>query len=207
MLDCDLLPKGYSLRLILIRHGEPDPEARGRCHGRLDIGLSKAGREQIRAKFSLIRNVRAAALYSSPLKRAAESAAVAGACLRLRPILRPELQEICFGCLEGLTYGEIDKLYPEEFKLWMRSPTAIKFPGGESFADLKRRVLRFKESLFAPHDSQAVAVVGHGGPNRVILAEALGIPDSFIFRIDQAYGAVNIIDYFERLPVVRLLNG
>lgn len=207
MLDCGSFPKGYSLRLVLIRHGEPEREAEGRCYGRLDIGLSDAGRKQIQDKLKLIRNFKAVALYASPLKRAMESAAIAGASLGLQPTAAPDLQEINFGCFEGLTYSEIEKLYPEEFRVWMERPAEIKFPQGESFAEVKARVLRFKEFLLQTHAGDAVVLVSHGGANRIILAEALGVQDHMIFRIDQAYAAINIIDYFQGSPIVRLVNG
>lgn len=207
MLDCGSFPKGYSLRLVLIRHGEPEREAEGRCYGRLDIGLSDAGRKQIQDKLKLIRNFKAVALYASPLKRAMESAAIAGASLGLQPTVAPDLQEINFGCFEGLTYSEIEKLYPEEFRVWMERPAEIKFPQGESFAEVKARVLRFKEFLFETHAGEAVVLVSHGGANRIILAEALGVRDHMIFRIDQAYAAINIIDYVQGSPIVRLVNG
>ena len=207
MFDCGSLPNGYSLRLMLIRHGEPEQRAKGTCYGRLDIGLSDMGRTQIRAKMGLIGNLSAVALYTSPLKRAAETAAIAGASLGLQPIIRHELQEINFGRLEGLTYSEIEKLYPEEFRLWMEHPTEIKFPGGESFAEVKARVLSFKEFLFNTHDRQTVILVSHASTNRIMLADTMGILDPLIFRIDQAYAAVNIIDYLQGASIVRLVNG
>jgi len=207
MLDWDSLPNGYSLRLILIRHGEPEQEARGKCYGRLDVSLSETGRTQIQAKLASFRDLRAGALYTSPLKRALESAAIAGARLGLRPEIVSELQEINFGRLEGLSYDEIERLYPQEYQFWMGSPTEIRFPDGESFAEMKRRVLQFKESLFLVHDGGTVILVAHGGTNRIVLAEALAIPDDKIFRIDQAYAAVNVIDYFQGYPLVRLMNG
>lgn len=207
MFDCGFFPKGYSLRLVLIRHGEPEREAEGRCYGRFDVGLSDAGRKQIQDKLKLILNLKAVALYASPLKRAMESAAIAGASLGLQPTIAPDLQEINFGCFEGLTYSEIEKLYPEEFRVWMEHPAEIKFPQGESFAEVKARVLRFKELLLETHAGETVVLVSHGGVNRVILAEALGVQDDMIFRINQVYAAVNIIDYFQGSPIVRLVNG
>lgn len=207
MLDFGSLPEGYSLRLVLVRHGEPAQEAKSRCYGRLDIGLSDIGRTQIQAKSCLIRNFPAVALYASPLKRAMDSAAIVGACLGLQPIISPELQEINFGCLEGLTYSEIERLYPKEFRQWMERPSEIKFPEGESFAEVKARVLKFKEFLLNTHDGKTVILVSHAGTNRIMLAEALGIFDHMVFRIDQAYAAINIIDYFQGSPIVRLVNG
>jgi alpha-ribazole phosphatase len=207
MLDLAALPREFALRLILIRHGEPEQEAKGRCYGSLDVGLSESGREQIQSKLASIRNLRAEALYASPLKRAMESAAIVAASLRLEAAICAELREINFGSFEGLTYEEVEKLYPEEYKVWMERPTEIKFPRGESFAQVKTRVLKFKESLLTAHRGQTVIVVSHGGANRIILAEALAMPDPAIFCIGQSYAALNIIDYLVGSPVVRLVNG
>ncbi|HEX4606285.1 MAG TPA: histidine phosphatase family protein, partial [Candidatus Angelobacter sp.] len=96
---------------------------------------------------------------------------------------------------------------PQEYKLWMERPTKVKFPGGESFAEMKTRVLSFQGVLLHTHPNKTVVLVSHGGTNRILLAEALGIQDEMIFRIDQAYAAINVIDYFGNHPVVRLLNG
>ncbi len=201
------LPAGYSLRLILVRHGEPDQSAKGRCYGSLDVGLSERGRAQIETKLNLVRSLGAEALYASPLRRASESAAIAGPCLGLKPIFSPDLQEINFGSFEGLRYEEIERTYPEEYRSWMEHPAEVRFPQGESFAEMKTRVLKFKEFVRSVHSRQTVVAISHGGTNRIILAEAMRIPDEFVFRIDQAYAAINIIDYFDREPVVRLING
>ena len=207
MLDSGPFSKGYSLRLILIRHGEPEQEAKGKCYGSLDVGLSDSGRAQLEAKLTSLRNFTVEALYASPLRRAAESAAIVGLCFGLKPTLTPALQEIDFGRFEGLSYEEIEQLYPEEYRLWMEHPVEIKFPQGESFAEMKARVLRFKEFLLNNHAQQAVVLVCHSGTNRILLGEAMGIPDERIFGIDQGYAAINIIDYFDASPLVRLVNG
>jgi alpha-ribazole phosphatase len=201
------LPADFCLRLILLRHGEPEQAAKGRCYGSLDLGLSQNGRKQIEEKLASIANLRADSLYTSPSKRAIESAAIIGAFLQLDPILSPEVREIDFGVFEGLTYEEIEKRYPQEYKLWMERPTEVTFPQGESFAQVKARVVRFREFLLSSHPGKTVMTVSHGGANRIMLAEALAIPDAMIFRIDQAYAALNIIDYLTGSPMVRLVNG
>jgi broad specificity phosphatase PhoE len=206
--DCmAALPADCSLRLILLRHGEPEEAAKGRCYGSLDLSLSEAGKKQIEEKLPAIGNLRADALYTSPSRRAAATAAIVGSLIQLEPVLSPELREIDFGLFEGLTYEEIEKRYPQEYKLWMERPTKVNFPQGESFAQMKARVLRFIEFLLTTHPGKTVMTVSHGGANRIVLAEALAIPDAMIFRIDQAYAALNIIDYLPGSPIVRLVNG
>lgn len=206
-LDLAAFPREFLLRLILIRHGEPEQEAKGRCYGSLNVGLSEAGREQIQATLDCIQNLRAPALYVSPLKRAIESARIVAASLKIQPTVAADLREIDFGRFEGLTYEQVEKLYPEQYKLWMERPTEIQFPQGESFAEVKARVLRFKKSLLQSHPGQTVVVVSHAGANRILLAEALSIPEAAIFRIDQAYAALNVIDYLDGYAIVRLVNG
>lgn len=207
MLDYISLPDSYSLRLILIRHGEPDESVKGKCYGRLNVGLSQAGRMQIQTKLNSIQNLSAQALYASPLRRTIETAAIVGERLGLQITISPELQEISFGRLENLSYNEIEELYPQEYKLWMERPTEIQFPDGESFSQMKERVLGFERTLLHSKEGQAVVLVSHGGANRILLAQALGIPDEKIFRMDQAYAAVNIIDYLGESSIVRLMNG
>jgi alpha-ribazole phosphatase/probable phosphoglycerate mutase len=207
MLDFASLPQDFALRVVCIRHGEPDPAAKGRCYGRLDLGLSEAGRAQIQSKVEAVRNLKADALYSSPRRRARESSEIIRALTGLEPIFKAELQEIDFGSFEGLTYQEIERLYPEAYRLWMERPTEITFPQGESFAGMKARVLQFKRFLSTAHFGKTVIAVSHGGVNRILVADALAIPDPMIFRIDQNYAAINVIDYLPESPIVRLING
>lgn len=195
-----------SLRLILVRHGEPTEEVHGRCHGIFDVGLSEAGRIRLRSKINLLRSLAANAMYTSTSKRAVESTFEINRDLNLPVQAVAELCEINFGEFEGLTYREIEDRYPEEFKLWMEKPLAIKFPGGESYAEMKDRVLGFLAFLRRVHHGQAVLIVAHAGVNRIILAHALGLPGEKLFRISQAYAAVNVIDYFPESALVRLIN-
>jgi alpha-ribazole phosphatase len=207
VIDFAFLPAGCTFRLVLLRHGEPVPEAQGRCYGRLDLGLSETGRRQIEEKCKRLSTLRTQALYCSPLQRALESATIAGEILGLQPQIADELSELHFGRFEGMPYPEIERLYPDEFKMWMEQPTKMIFPGGESFEDLARRVLQFTCALPHRHVDQSVLIVAHAGVNRVILANALGLPDDLIFRIDQGYAGLSVIDYFSQHPVVRFINA
>jgi alpha-ribazole phosphatase len=203
--DCALAP-GVSVRLILIRHGEPEASARGRCYGKLDLSLSDQGREQIRRAARWLEKMPLTVVYSSPRRRAYESAKVIALERQLDISVEAELCEIDFGELEGLTYDEVARRYPDEYRAWMERPTEITFPGGESFMTMRERVLRCAARIRASHSGQMVAVVTHGGVNRVVLADALGIAPRDIFRLDQSYAAISVIDYYDQTPVVRLVN-
>jgi alpha-ribazole phosphatase/probable phosphoglycerate mutase len=194
-------------RLVLLRHGEPDDTVRGRCYGRLDPGLSLQGREQMRRTWRLLpHSGPIAAIYVSPSRRAIES-------VGLRANHRPEvtvderLREIDFGELEGLTYEEIATRCPETYDAWMTRPTEVSFPGGEGFSGMSARVLEAIDGIRRRHRGETVVTVSHGGVNRVVLAAALDLDPRRIFRLDQAYACVNIVDYLGDEPLVRVINA
>lgn len=202
----ETLAAGVTLRLILIRHGETEAAARGRCYGKLDVCLSDLGREQMRRVARRLKKTHINAVYSSPRRRAYESAEIIASKHNLEVSSDSRLCEIDFGKFEGLTYDEAAERYPEEYRAWMERPTEVTFPGGENFTALRERVTNCAAHIRASHSGQIVAVVTHGGVNRVLLAEALRMDSQDVFRLDQSYAAISIIDYYDQMPVVRLVN-
>jgi alpha-ribazole phosphatase len=194
-------------RLILVRHGEPEEAARGRCYGKLDVGLAHVGREQVERVASMLASSDLTALYASPRRRSLESARIVGRPHGLEPEVVEALAEIDFGLFEGMAYDEAALTYPDVYRTWMERPTEVVFPGGESFARMRDRVSGALAAIRSAHDRRTVAIVSHGGTNRVALAEALNLASADIFRLDQSFASVNIVDYFGETPVVRLING
>jgi broad specificity phosphatase PhoE len=83
-----------------------------------------------------------------------------------------------------------------------------RVPGGENLLDLASRVIPSIKEITGSHPGEEILVVAHGGVNRVILLEAVGAPLASMFRIEQDFGCLNIIDYYEDgNPVLKLLNG
>ena len=194
-------------RLILVRHTEPDASAHGRCYGSLDVDLSPVGRSHADALGAALSSFGVHALYSSPLRRALETARLIGAHLGLEPRVRPDLRELDFGELEGRTYEEIAASEPALWRTWMETPTAVRFPGWESYADLRARVAKALEEIREQHSGSVVALVAHGGVNRALLAPALGLRDDEIFVIPQNYGAVSVVDWHVDSAVVHSVNA
>jgi alpha-ribazole phosphatase len=193
-------------RLWLIRHGQPEAEVQGRCYGSLDVGLSPEGRRQMECVAARLGNAPLRAVYSSPRRRAAESAHLIAAGHSLQTTTLDALSEINFGSFEGLSYEEIERRYPVLYGQWMESPTEIEFPNGESFSTMRCRVRDSVQRLRQRHSGESIAIVAHGGVNRILLADALEMPKARIFRIGQRYAAVNRIDYFEHEPLVEMIN-
>jgi alpha-ribazole phosphatase len=194
-------------RLIIVRHPEPDASAHGRCYGRLDVALSASGRKHAEDIGRAIASLGVEAVYASPLRRSLETARLVGERLGLEPRERPDLRELDFGELEGRTYDEIAASEPALYRRWMETPTAVRFPRGESYADLHARVGNVLAQIRQAHPDSVVALVAHGGVNRVLLAIALGLRGDEVFGIEQNYGGVSVVDWFEEAAVVHVVNA
>ncbi len=193
-------------RVWLIRHGEPAAESRQRCYGSLDVALSPEGRQQMRHVAARLKVEPVAAIYASPLSRARESAAIVASATGQSVAVAEDLREIAFGDWEGLTYAEIERRDPELYRRWMETPTEVSFPNGESFAAMRTRVVRAFAAILDCHADQTIALVSHGGVNRILLAHALQMPDHAVFRLAQDYAAMNLLTFTQGFPVVQVLN-
>lgn len=160
--------------LLLIRHAETDWNQSGRWQGHTDIPLNETGRRQAAALALRLAIRPFAAVYSSDLKRAAETATILAEPHGLGPTLFEDLRERSGGTLEGLTGAELIARDPEllnRIRQGYESP-----PGGESNADLKRRAVPALERIVASHRGESVAVVTHGGTLRVLIGHLLQMP-------------------------------
>ena len=191
-------------RLLLIRHGAPHDDGRGRCYGSLDIGLSDLGRRQSEALAARLEHEPISRVVSSPRARAQETAAALGREARLDDRLR----ELDFGKLEGRLFEEIEREQPDLYRRWMTEPTRVRFPDGEGFEDVRLRTAAAVSELAGSSlGDGAIAVVTHAGVVRAALANALGLPSEQVFRLDIGYCRVTVVDWFDGTPVVRMVNG
>jgi broad specificity phosphatase PhoE len=141
------------------------------------------------------------------LSRAFRSAEIIAESHGLTPLVNNGLRERSFGIWEGMSFIEIKEKHPVEFQAWAGNPLKYSPMGGESTLEVRERVIGALESILAGHHGDTIAVVAHGGVNRIILCHIMGMPLENIFRIEQDYAAVNIIEFWEQYPVVKLLNG
>jgi alpha-ribazole phosphatase len=191
-------------RLVLLRHAEPEEDARGLCYGTLDVGLSPAGHRQAERLAAELADLSLDAVYCSPRRRAFDTAAPIAESQGVVPMVDEGLRELDFGELEGRSYDEIAASLPELYDAWMKAPTTVHFPGGESYADLRERAVAACERIRRRH--AAALVVTHGGVVRAAVAEWLSLRAEAVFRLDQSYGGVTIVDWLEGLPLIRVLN-
>jgi broad specificity phosphatase PhoE len=188
-------------RAILVRHAEPDASVRGRVYGRLDVPLSPAGEARALELAAILAVEARAALYTSPLRRARETAATLGAA-----VVCDDLRELDFGELEGLPVAEAVERFPEHAG-WTAAPAAASFPGGESVAALRARVLGAVAGLVARHPGETFVAVSHSLPIRVVVADALGLSPDGLFRFELSYGGLSVVEWHDGVPFVRVVNA
>jgi probable phosphoglycerate mutase len=150
--------------LILIRHGETAWNRERRMQGQTDTPLSDTGRAQAEAAGRRLARHPFAALYSSDLARAWDTAAaIARAHVNDHDIRRePALRERTFGVFEGLTYDEMAQRYPDEHARFSARDPDYAMPGGESPRQFFKRSLACLEAIARAHEGESVVVVTHG---------------------------------------------
>jgi probable phosphoglycerate mutase len=164
--------------LILIRHGETAWNRERRMQGQTDTPLSEVGRAQAEAVGQRLAQHPFAAIYSSDLARAWDTAAaIARAHKNGHEIRRePALRERTFGVFEGLTYDEMAQHFPAEHARFALRDPDYAVPGGESPRQFFERSLACLESIAAAHAGECVVVVTHGLVLDTLYRAAHGMP-------------------------------
>ena len=136
-----------------------------------------------------------AAVYASPLKRAAQTAEAVAIAQAMPVRFDSDLAEIHHGSWEGMTEAELARLYGPLLTLWRTRPARVQMPEGEHYYDCKRRSLRAVDRIVAAHPGETVAVVTHDVVVKCIIAEVLGLPDDHVTRLHIDNTSINIIEY------------
>jgi alpha-ribazole phosphatase len=193
-------------RLLLVRHGQTDWNSQRRFQGQAGPGLIEAGRRQVQALAARLAQEAFAAIYSSDLERARQTADVlnAGCTCPVHP--EPALRELAFGAWEGLTYLEIQQQDPRALSAWEAGWEKSGPPGGESLADLERRVKVFLEKISQEKDSQAFVLAAHAGPLQVFICLALGLPAASHWRFALSPASLSVVQLSANGGVLLLLN-
>ena len=193
-------------RLYLVRHGELVTSKEWRYVGQMDVELNETGKKQIQNLSSRLSSEQIEMIFSSDLTRTIESAEIIGNKLEIINEPISELREINLGVWEGLTLEEIEESFPEDLVKRSEDIKDFRIINGESFSDVKKRVIPKLKDIIEGNVSKRILVIAHGGVNRIIIADALGLDINNIPRLEQNYACLNIIDYYKSGPVVRLVN-
>jgi probable phosphoglycerate mutase len=171
------VPPGAT-QLLLVRHGESAPVSLDgpmpRCRGQADPALDPVGASEAEAVAERLAGAPLAAIYHSPLRRAAQTAAPLARALGLEPVEDDDLREVFLGQVDGLNLGMLVQQGDERVRRALREQRWELIPDAEPQAAFAERVRAGIGRIVGRHPGQAVAVFTHGGVIGEVLAQATG---------------------------------
>ncbi|TDZ81742.1 bifunctional RNase H/acid phosphatase [Mycobacteroides salmoniphilum] len=199
--------RGKPTRMLLLRHGQTELSVQRRYSGRGNPELTELGLDQAaKAAQYLASRGGIAAVISSPLGRAKQTAAAAAEALGAPLTVDDDLIETDFGKWEGLTFSEASERDPQLHAQWL-SDTSVTPPEGESFDTVHHRVRRARNRIIAEYGGATVLVVSHVTPIKTLLRLALDAGPSLLYRLHLDLASLSIAEFYSDGPAsVRLVN-
>ncbi len=192
-------------RIILVRHGQTEWNRVERFRGQIDLALNKVGQAQARKVATRLAEVPITAVYSSPLRRAMETAQPTAQKLGLPVIPLPGLMDINYGEWQGQTPGEVSQRYPDLYQQWLDAPHTVRFPQGESLEDVRLRAVAALQKVISQHHGP-ILLVAHQVVNKVLVCAMLGLETSHFWHITQDNGCINVFDFNDGAFTTVLVN-
>ena len=193
-------------KLLLVRHGNTKLNSAGRYWGQTDVELSTDGIRQAERLRDRLATQKIDVIYTSNLQRASATAKIIAANHQVDIVTCPELREINFGKIEGLTFKEVSQLYPEVAEAWSKRSLALKYPGGESVAELNNRVSKFLERLEKHAPEETILIVAHSAPLRLLICHLLGIRIQHWRQIRLDLASLSILETYPQGAILNSLN-
>jgi broad specificity phosphatase PhoE len=188
----------------LVRHGMTDAVGH-RLSGRLPgFPLSQYGRAQVARLSERLGRARLAAVYTSPLERALETARAIALRHELRPIIRPALTDIDFGAWNGLSYLELETV--PAWRTFNAYRSGVRPPGGEHVSEVQMRMVSELECLRQEHPSDCIAIVSHADPLRTAIGFYLGVTIDLQHRLAVDPASLTLLELNSEGARLRLLN-
>ncbi len=190
--------------ILLARHGETDWNVEGRFQGWADPPLNATGRAQAVDLSVALMAEELAAVYSSPLSRAYETAEVVAASHGLEPATVEALREVDVGSWSGLTRAEIEQQFPEQYARWLDYGQG--WEDGEAYERMAERVVAALLELAPTHDGERVLAVTHGGPMRAASAFADRVSYGEARRRSPVVGNAAVLEFAVEAGALRRLD-
>lgn len=188
-------------RVYLIRHCTTDSNVKGIFQGSIDIELGAQGLAQAKCLARRFRETALDAVYSSPLKRARQTAAAICENYPFAPVVENRLRELNGGLLEGNSSTVNDERFPECMAHLSFRPALFRAPQGESCREVYDRMIAAMDDIVRAHPDGAIAVVSHGLAIQLYLGYVKGVAFEQMEHYIVGNGAVNVLDYDRDLHV------
>ena len=195
------------VRLFLIRHGQTLLNEEERYQGDKDINLTLLGIRQAKLAARYLSKVNISKIYTSPLKRALDTANIVKKSKDSGIAIRDNLREISFGKWEGMKFDKINEEFHDDYQSWLKDPYNNSPTGGESFKDVQQRaVTEINNIINENEDKSNVAVITHGGVILSLLIYWLEMPVSRWGSIIQGECAINVVVVHKGFPYILSIN-
>jgi broad specificity phosphatase PhoE len=181
-------------KLILARHGETMWNVEKVFRGRADVNLDEVGIKQAELLGKYLSNWELEAIYSSPVKRALDTANIVARDQKVAVRIAEGLIDFDFGEWQSLPEQEVKRLYPAILNEWQSNPHKVKMPGGESLEDVRMRAVEVVSDVLSKHQGN-VLLVSHRVVIKVLICYLLGLDNSHFRNISQDVGGITIFNY------------
>ena len=194
------------MRLILARHGETESNRERRALGRQDVPLNETGRLQAQALARCLEPAPLAAVYSSPLCRALDTARAIAEAHDLPVAVEDGLAEMDVGEMDGHSLEHLWERHADLLRRWLGPEAAtLRMPGGESLQEVQDRAWDALGRLAGRHPDGIVCAVSHNFTIHVLLCRLLGLPIADFRRFRHDLAALSVLDLTgDRAVLVRL---
>jgi phosphoserine phosphatase len=197
-------------RVVLVRHGESTFNVERRVQGHCDLSsLTENGQLGAQQVGGALQDLPFAAAYSSPLKRARETAELILSGLSSNGHQPPalhftdSLKEINLVQWEGLTFQEVETRFPEGYRCWRDCPHELKMElstpeGVQAFYPvpaLYEQARQFWQDVLANHWNETILVVAHSGINRSLINTAIGLGPEYYQSLQQSNCGISILNF------------
>lgn len=193
-------------RVVIVRHGQSSYNTERRIQGRSDASeLTQTGREDAQKVGAALSNLKFAAVYTSPLQRAKQSAQVIVNSFATATPLTPtdRLLEIDLPLWEGLLVQDVQEKFPEDYHDWHNHPDefAMQVPQPQGSREhfpviaIYEQARQFWQEILPLHEGETILLVGHNGINRALISTALGMSPSRYHSIQQSNCAISVLNF------------
>ena len=182
------------MKLILARHGETEVNRLGNIQGVGPAPLNETGRRQAARLAHALGTDAPFSLYSSPLRRALETAQAVAEQMGAEIVPDDGLSEMDVGEFEGLSGPQLRERFPEVMRMWDQDAAHAVMPGGESLSDVRDRAWQTLQRLAERHPSDTVVAVTHNFTIQTIICTALGMPLNNFRRLRVDLASITRLD-------------
>jgi broad specificity phosphatase PhoE len=187
---------GSMTKFILARHGETLWNVEKVYRGRTDVDLDEVGIKQAELLGKYLNKWELEAIYSSPLKRALDTANIIARYQKVSVHVAEGLIDFDYGEWQSLPEQEAKRLYPTLHNEWHNNPHKVTMPSGESLEDVRKRAIEVVNDVLSKCQG-SVVLVSHRVVNKVLICSLLGLDNSHFWNIKQDVGGITIFNYVE----------